>query len=193
MKYILLVVLCSCGVEGVVSEDTPPEEKELKTCEYVVSGLCVNTNGHDIDISMVQGVLDTVYDLYSEEFGEFDYVELFSQNEVSVDFVSGEEIGYFCTTSKYGCALFPVNSVYVRVEEQDKPDWLEECRTPGDFLGHELLHVFNKYFYGAGWQEDMNHTTPGLFIGEDSVAGRYLDAIHTWCYEEFQGGYENGF
>lgn len=188
MRVILCLLCCSCGVAtSGVSEDAAPKEK---TCEQVIAGLCVNTNGHSVDLSMVQGVLDTVYPLYAEVFGEFDVEGLLADNNVSLDFVSGDEIGYFCSSSDKGCVVSSIteSSIYIKISDEDVAEWLRSCVWPGNVLGHEFLHVFNRYWYGADWQEDMNHTTPGLFEGEDSVMMDCFDEIYGWCYVDFQEG-----
>lgn len=194
MKSLLVRLLCcvSCGGPVVVSENAAPKEK---TCEYVVSGLCVNTNGHDVDATVVQGTLDVVYPLVAELFGEFDMEDVFVQNSVSVDFVSGDEIGYFCKTSKQGCVLTTVNesSIYVRLYDdeiedmygQEMDEWFVECAWPGNVFGHELFHLFNAYVNEADWKENMTHATPGLF-GVEGVEGDMNRDMNQWCF--FQKG-----
>lgn len=188
MKFILCILCCSCGVGSVISEDAAPKEK---TCEYVVSGVCVNTNGHDVDATVVQSTLDVVYPLVSELFGEFDMESLLTQGVVSVDFVSDDEIGAFCSTSQYGCFIHSTNSIYVRLYDdeieraygQEMESWFVGCAWPGNILGHEFLHLFNVQVNEADWQEDVSHATPGLF-GIDGVEGDMNKDMNQWCYQK---------
>lgn len=203
MKFILCILCCSCGVGSVDiigdSEDAAPKEK---TCEYVVDGLCVNGGSEDI----VREVIDIVNDLMVLKYGKYDYVSMYEDKHLSVDFISEQENEVICGSGTGGCIkytdcgscmgtveqcesmgyyCYEDNSIYI--SEKDNVDGWVACGAPAGKLGHELLHFYYRYlFEDYDYVKDSSHQVDGLFCGEDNIQTDMYYGVNAWCKREYR-------
>jgi hypothetical protein len=165
---ICLFVLSACGAE-----------KEFE-CEYAAAGMCVNTNGYDVSIDMIEYVVERVGDYYNELYEEDIVLEyMLEDNNVTLEFVDyidpadadlGDEVlvgGDYSPDTKH------IRVVYSERERL-------QCQLDYFVLAHELLHFIAHVYMDMPDSFQRNHSVK-YFWGKDSIESFIWDELGYVC------------
>jgi hypothetical protein len=156
MRNILLpmTLLVSCG----------DYSEPLATCnesDFVTGGVCVITNGYNINPSMIEFAVDAVSISIEKKLDTYyDLPVLFGDLSVSVEYVDPDSPKLVVDgEDARGVQRGPNTAVnYVGKEGTHK------CIEHYYVFGHELLHVISEYVLEATGKANNTHNVPNVFL-----------------------------
>ena len=154
MKYLLILALASllssCGGKF--------------ECDHEIQGLCVVTEGHDIDVEAIDTLIDILANAIYNQYGKtIDLEDMFLEHNVSITYV---DFGDGRLEGNRGLSYGAINYVSAR-----------DCWEKYYVAGHELMHAIAIFRLGATHEENHDHMIPGLFFEWARQTGASFNSV----------------
>jgi hypothetical protein len=153
MRNILALVL-ACVLSGCGGNDI------CDNADFVVDGVCVDTNGEAVTPEMITTALRATDLAYSQVIGrEVNVSQTLKDNGFGIQVVSAStniDCGDPSKTFK-GCCHYEEGYLVAKFNPTRNVDFQYS-------LGHEVMHVVNHYVLDSTFETELEHSFPQMFV-----------------------------
>lgn len=164
MRFLLvLVLLSSCGQPDAIDR--------CNYSDFSTSGICIITNGNDLNIDLIDFVVRVTNEEFNRVLGRNDSLQsVFSDQGVSVEYV--DENSDELNGNRGFASGTRIVVGYASGTDMDK------CMNRYYVLGHEILHVVSSYVLN----NHNGHNVPNVFmqwarnnnVSDEETVGFYM-------------------
>lgn len=156
MKKLLLLLLLllstSCGSRIATVE-------LCFYADYITNGVCVITNGYDINRDMIDFVINITEEAFNSIFERTENLPIILEEiKTSVEYVDRKD-HRLLTDNGYARGITRGKEILVHIAKDDTLDTIK-CIEHYYVFGHELLHVMSNYIL----KDDRGHYVPNVFL-----------------------------